>query len=87
MQNNASGEKDSPLQVKVSIGTRRDHVLTWICAHWGYTIALVLVSCVRMYIGGIVPLRANASAKNTLDDYLMVEYAQLQEHFQSSANT
>lgn len=87
MQNNASGEKDSPLQAKVSIGTRRDHVLTWICAHWDYTIALVLVSCVRMYIGGIVPLRANASAKNTLDDYLMVEYAQLQEHFQSSANT
>ena len=40
-----------------------------------------------MYIGGIVTLRANASAKNTLDDYLMVEYAQLQEHFQSSANT
>lgn len=53
----------------------------WFSAHMLYVFFLICISGVRAYVGGIVPLRANASAKNTLDDYLMFEYAQLTEHF------
>ena len=56
----------------------------WIACHPVYVFVIVCISVGRVYIGSIVPLRANASAKNTLDDYLMIQYAQLFEHFHSA---
>lgn len=55
----------------------------WFSAHMIYVFFLIFISVVRIYIGNIVPLRGNASAKNTLDDYLLIQYAQLSEHFHS----
>lgn len=40
-----------------------------------------MISLCRVLIGGIVPLRAGYASGSLLDDYLMVQYAQLSSHF------
>lgn len=46
-----------------------------------YRISLTMVSLLRVLLGGIVPLQAGYATRWTLDDYLMIQYAQLHDHF------